>query len=221
MAAGILIVAGSRRQHPRLRDPCGLQEGCTASTGRGGLRVPAEPLNNLKYNQPLSRPASCRGGLKSYPLPQAGHQTRTREETVGPRSPDWLLGKEARRQEVAGTKATSQRPPLQLPPPLPLPRPHPGCKEQRRPLGGKPARGPGRPGEGVQHARPLACWGRGGPSSGPLWLVASSFLMSCPQTSTPERSARLWEGGQGRGERGGTYFATVCASAITSRKVNC
>lgn len=70
VAAGILIVAGSPAATPTcLRDPCGLQEGCTASTGRGGLRVPAEPLNSLKYNQPLSRPASCWGRAEILPSP--------------------------------------------------------------------------------------------------------------------------------------------------------
>ena len=73
------------RQCPCLRDPCGLQDGCTASIGRAGLRVPAEPLNSLKYNQPLSRPPAAGGGLKSYPLPQLG--TRP-----GPRRRQWAVG---------------------------------------------------------------------------------------------------------------------------------
>jgi hypothetical protein len=70
-AAGILIVPGPRRAVSTCLSPCGPREGGTASTGRGGLRVPAEPLNSLKYNQPLSPLASCWGRTEILPPPPA------------------------------------------------------------------------------------------------------------------------------------------------------
>ena len=115
---------------------------------------------------------------------------------MGCRSPNWLLGKEAGQQEgAAGTGAT--------PPSGRRCSCRHHCHRSDRTRAARSSGAlaevspPGAGGGGGQQARPLACWGGGGPSSGPLWLVVSSFLMSCPQTSTPERSARLWEGGRG------------------------
>lgn len=144
-------------QCPRLRDPCGLQDGCTASTGRAGLRVPAELLNSLKYNQPLSRPASCWGRAEILPSPPARAPDQDPGGDTGRRSPDWLLGKEAgRREGAAGTGAT--------PPSSRRCSCHHHCHRRGRT---QPARSSGALAKvsppGGQHARPLACWGGGRP----------------------------------------------------------
>lgn len=69
------------------------QEGSTVPPGRGGLRVPAEPLNSLKYNQPLSLLASCWGRAEILPLsPNLGTRPGSQGESG---APDWLPGEEA------------------------------------------------------------------------------------------------------------------------------
>lgn len=42
------------------------------STGREGHGVPAEPLNSLKYNQPLSLLGQLPGRAETLPSPPAG-----------------------------------------------------------------------------------------------------------------------------------------------------
>lgn len=72
------------------------QEGSTRPTGRGGLQVPAEPLNSLKYKQPLSLPASCWGRAEILPLsPSLG----TRPGSGESRGPRLAAGEEAGWQE--------------------------------------------------------------------------------------------------------------------------
>lgn len=62
-----------------------VSEGSTRPTGRGGLQVPAEPLNSLKYKQPLCLAASCRGRAEILPLsPSLGTRPGSRESR-GPR----------------------------------------------------------------------------------------------------------------------------------------
>lgn len=60
------------------------------STGREGHRVPAEPLNSLKYNQPLSLLGQLRGGLKPY-SPLAGALNKARNPGA-PTGYKWVAG---------------------------------------------------------------------------------------------------------------------------------
>lgn len=64
--------AGPHEHGPHAQSPCESQEGGTMSTGREGHGVPAEPLNSLKYNQPLSLLGQLPGRAETLPSPPAG-----------------------------------------------------------------------------------------------------------------------------------------------------
>lgn len=133
-----------------LLSPCGPQEGSLASTGRGGLRVPAEPLNSLKYNQPLSLSSQLLGGgVKSYPAPpNLGTEPGPRREStaIGVPASCWErtpgCGRRGRPREGPHAQLQQRRPG------------QPEPKERRRPSlqGGKP----GLQGTGMPKAR--ATW---------------------------------------------------------------
>lgn len=68
-----------------------------------GLRVPAEPLNSLKYNQPSRCLPAAGERIKSCPPPnQAWDQGPGGEDSR--RGPSWLLGEEAGQQERAARR---------------------------------------------------------------------------------------------------------------------
>ena len=206
-----------------LQSSCGPQEGCTTSTGRAGLRVPAEPLNSLKYNQPLSLPASCWGRAETLPSPpNLGTRPgpRRRVWAVGAPTGCWerKLGSERGR---LGQGPPSQQPPLQLLPPPPPPT-HPGqpeaAEEQRRPHRGKPGpwgstQGPGATGEWVA------------PAQGHCEGFGPHFPFPVPKSPPQERSRKALgrAGGWGcsaRGAAGPLYHrTTACASLIISEKL--
>lgn len=72
------------------------------ASGESGLRVPAEPLNSLKYNQPSPCLPAAGEGLV-LPSPQPGMRPGPGGEDSR-RGPSWLLGEEAGQQERAARR---------------------------------------------------------------------------------------------------------------------
>ena len=128
---------------------------------------------------------------------------------MGPRSPDWLLGKEAgQREGAAGGGSGDRGHPSQR---LPLPRPHPGCKEQRRPRGGKPARGGVREG-GCSMQSPWPAGEGAAPAQGHCGWLRPPF--SCPVPKPPPQ-----RGLQGSGRAGGAGDGGISTNKFDSYSV--
>lgn len=194
--------------HPRqavptcLHSPCGPQEGSTAPPGRPGLRVPAEPLNSLKYNQPLSLPAICWGRAEILPSLQLGTAPWPGRSGQPIGGPNWLPGEVAGQQEEAARRRATLPAAAALCLAL-----HPGQgRGAAEPHKGKPGprgttQGPGPPGWGLPRLRATAAGS----------VLTSHFL--APNPATQERSERPRESGKDLGSLC-TICAAFCASII-------
>lgn len=168
-----------------LHRPCGPQEGSTVPPGRPGLRVPAEPLNSLKYNQPLSLPAICWGRAEILPSPQLGTAPGPgrRGQPIG--GPNWLLGEVAGQQEEAARRRATLSAAAALCPGRGAAEPHKG---KPNPWGS--TQGPSPPGWGLPRLRATAAGS----------VLTSHFLLPNPGTQQPSSSQRGLKGPGGRGE---------------------
>lgn len=178
------------------------QEGSTAPPERPGLRVPAEPLNSLKYNQPLSLPAICWGRAEILPSPQLGTAPGPgrRGQPIG--GPNWLPG------EVAGQQEEAARRRAALPAAAVLcPKLHPGRgRGAAEPHKGKPGprgstQGPGPPGWRLPRLRATAAGS----------VLTSHFLPPNPGTQQPSSSQERSERPRGSGRDPGS-LCTICTA---------
>lgn len=132
------------------------REGSTAPPGRGGLRVPAEPLNSLKYNQPLSLLASCWGRAEILLSPPTWAPDQGPRENRGPPTG-------CRERKLGGGRGGRERGTLPAAAATEAPRPVPGWRRGDCALPevslapGAAPRGPTHQGEGCLCSGPLSC----------------------------------------------------------------